>query len=42
MQEVFLRAYFEDGYNLEKLEAYKIIYQTLCEEWFQNNPTNKS
>ena len=35
---VFLEAYFEDeNYSLEKLEAYKIIYQTLCEEWFQYN-----
>jgi len=38
MQGVFLGAYFEGAYNLEKLEAYKIIYKTLCEEWFQNNP----
>ena len=38
MGEVFLRNYFKGKYNLEKLEAYKIIYQTLCEEWFQNNP----
>jgi thiamine kinase-like enzyme len=37
MQEVFLRAYFEDGnFSLEKLEAYKMIYKALCEEWFQN------
>jgi len=39
IQEVFLKAYFEDeDLNLEKLEAYKIIYQTICTEWFQNNP----
>jgi len=39
MVEVFLRAYFEgEDFCLEKLEAYKIIYQTLCEAWFQNNP----
>ena len=37
MQKVFLEAYFEDEYNVEKLEAYKIIYKTLCEEWFQKN-----
>ncbi len=37
MQKVFLEAYFEDEYNVEKLEAYKIIYRTLCEEWFQRN-----
>jgi len=38
MVEVFLEAYFEGEYHLEKLEAYKIIYKNLCEEWFQNNP----
>ena len=38
MGEVFLRAYFEgEDFSLEKLEAYKIIYKNLCEEWFQNN-----
>ena len=37
MQEMFLKAYFEGEYSLEKLEAYKIIYKTLCEEWFQKN-----
>ena len=37
MQKVFLEAYFEDEYNVEKFEAYKIIYKTLCEEWFQKN-----
>ncbi len=36
-QKVFLEAYFEDEYNVEKLEAYKIIYKALCEEWFQKN-----
>jgi len=39
--EVFLEAYFEGEYNLKKLSAYKIIYKNLCEEWFQNNSTNK-
>jgi len=39
MGEVFLEAYFEgEDFSLEKLEAYKIIYQTLCEEWFKDNP----
>jgi len=38
MVEVFFRDYFECGdFSLEKLEAYKIIYKSLCEEWFQNN-----
>ena len=37
MVEVFLEAYFEgEEFSLEKLEDYKIIYQALCEEWFQN------
>jgi len=35
---VFLEAYFEgEDFSFEKLEAYKMIYKTLCEEWFQNN-----
>jgi len=39
MLEVFLGSYVEGkDFSLEKLEAYKIIYQRLCEEWFQNNP----
>jgi thiamine kinase-like enzyme len=38
MVEVFLRNYFEgEDFSLKKLETYKIIYKTLCEEWFQNN-----
>jgi len=38
MVEVFLEAYFEDrDFSLEKLEAYKVIYRALCEEWFENN-----
>jgi thiamine kinase-like enzyme len=36
MQEVFLKAYFEGKYSVEKLEAYKIIYKALRDEWFQN------
>jgi len=43
IQGVFLEAYFEDeDFSLEKLGAYKVIYKALCEEWFQNNRTNKS
>lgn len=38
MEEMFLKFYFEDEYYVEKLEAYKIIYKTLCDEWFKNNP----
>ena len=34
MQRVFLDAYFPDKYALEKLEAYKVFYKALCEEWF--------
>jgi len=34
MQEVFLNAYFNSNYSLEKLDAYKVIYKALCEEWF--------
>jgi len=37
MKEVFLGAYFESGYSLEKLEAYKIIYKNICDRWFQVN-----
>lgn len=36
MQKTFLDAYFDDEYSLEKLEAYKIIYMQLCQEWFEN------
>ncbi|MEA1880244.1 MAG: choline/ethanolamine kinase family protein [Campylobacterota bacterium] len=35
MQEIFLKAYFSKRYFKEKLESYKIIYKTLCEEWFK-------
>ena len=38
MQRMFLKAYFDGEYDVEKLEAYKITYRTLCEEWFQKNP----
>jgi len=37
MQEVFLEAYLEGEYSLEKLEAYKVIYRALCEKWFKDN-----
>jgi len=34
-----LDSYFGDEfYDEAKLDAYKIIYKALCEEWFQNNP----
>ncbi len=34
MQEVFLDVYFKDeDFVLDKLEAYKVIYGVLCEEW---------
>jgi len=36
-QEVFLGAYFESNYSLEKLEVYKVVYRALCDEWFANN-----
>ncbi|RRS30084.1 MAG: hypothetical protein P794_08465 [Epsilonproteobacteria bacterium (ex Lamellibrachia satsuma)] len=37
-QKMFLDAYFQDeGYSLEKLEAYQVIYNALCEEWFVEN-----
>lgn len=35
-----LAYYFEDkSYSKEKLEAYKIVYQALCEAWFLENST---
>lgn len=35
VQDLFLNVYFEDeDFVLEKLKAYKVIYKTLCEEWF--------
>jgi len=36
-QKVFLEAYFESEYNADKLEAYKVIYKTICDEWFAKN-----
>ena len=38
MQKVFLNTYFEDEhFMLEKLKAYKIIYEALCREWFDSS-----
>ena len=38
MQEAFLEAYFSgDEVLLKKLEAYKVIYTALCEEWFSTS-----
>jgi aminoglycoside phosphotransferase (APT) family kinase protein len=34
MQGVFLDVYFSNVYELEKLEAYKVLYSALYEEWF--------
>ena len=37
MVEVFLGAYFEgEDFSFERLEAYKVIYKQLCDEWFEN------
>ena len=33
-QTQLLDGYFLSTYSIEKLEAYKIIYSTLCKEWF--------
>jgi len=36
IQEVFLKAYFEGkDFSIEKIEAYKIIYKQVCDEWFE-------
>jgi thiamine kinase-like enzyme len=35
IQEVFLKAYFENEYSVEKLEAYKATYIALCKQWFE-------
>jgi Ser/Thr protein kinase RdoA (MazF antagonist) len=38
MQKVFLDVYFKDeDFVLKKLEAYKVIYKVLCEEWFNSS-----
>ncbi len=38
MQGMFLKFYFEyDDFTVEKLEAYKVVYMVLCEEWLHNN-----
>ena len=37
MQVVFLDAYFKNkSFVSNKLEAYKVIYRVLCEEWFDS------
>lgn len=34
----FLTSYFKsESWEKEKLEAYKVIYQALCKEWFEEN-----
>ena len=38
LQKVFLESYFiDEDYVLEKIEAYKVIYTVLCEEWFSTS-----
>ena len=38
MQKAFLDTYFQgEVYVLEKLEAYKVVYKALCEEWFSSS-----
>lgn len=39
----FLKAYFTEAkeINLEKLEAYKIIYKAICAQWFENLESRK-
>lgn len=38
MRDFFLNSYFSGNrFILKKLEAYKVIYRFLCEEWFLNN-----
>jgi len=40
MQSLFLNVYFKsEDFNLEKLEAYKVVYDVLCEEWFDTSLT---
>lgn len=34
LQRILLETYFNSAYTLEKLEAYKVIYKALVEEWF--------
>ena len=34
----FLASYFRvEGWEKEKLEAYKTVYKALCKQWFENN-----
>ncbi|MEA2047139.1 MAG: choline/ethanolamine kinase family protein [Campylobacterota bacterium] len=38
MQALFLEVYFSaNPYSLQKLEAYKTLYNVLCKEWFDEN-----
>lgn len=38
VQDLFLNVYFgNEDFILEKLKAYKVIYKTLCEEWFNSS-----
>jgi len=36
LQKIFLDRYFTDVYRVEKLGAYKVVYKTLCKEWFNS------
>ena len=36
IEKIFLDAYFESRYYPKKLEAYKVVYKALVEEWFEN------
>ncbi len=36
-ESLMLHRYFGNTFFREKFEAYKVIYKTLCDEWFQNN-----
>ena len=33
----FCETYFEGTYHPQKLEAYKVLYRQLCNEWFEGN-----
>ncbi len=38
IQDLFLQFYFSGkNFSLEKLEAYKVVYSVLCEEWFNSS-----
>ena len=36
-EKFFCETYFEGRYHPQKLEAYKVLYQQLCKEWFEKN-----